>query len=313
VAELAVVVPSHGRPLRLRWLLEALAEQDLPRERFEVHVVHDDPEAGETARLLATHRLGVAAQHLPPCGPANKRNAGWRAAAAPLVVFTDDDCRPPADWLSTMLRAAGEGPAGAIVQGTVAPDPDELVVLHHAPWARSQEVHPPSPYGQTANILYPREVLERLGGFDERYPVAAGEDTDLFVRAEDAGVPVHAAPDCVTFHAVFDLGLRGRLREAWRWQHLATLLKLHPRLRSHLVLRVFWKLDHPLLLLAAAGLLARRPWLALPYVGHRLGGYGTGPRGRLRAASELPARALLDLTEIASAARGAVRARTPFL
>jgi glycosyltransferase involved in cell wall biosynthesis len=315
----AVVVPSHGRPLRLRWLLEALAEQDLPRAAFEVHVVHDDPPGGETERLLAGHRLGVAAQRVAPCGPARKRNAGWRAARAPLVVFTDDDCRPPATWLSRLVAAChGAGAPGrdAVVQGAVVPDPDELAVLHHAPWARSQEVHPPSPYGQTANIAYPRALLERLGGFDEAFPVAAGEDTDLVVRAQQAGAVVVAAPQVEVFHAVFDLGLRGRLAEAWRWQHLAGVLRRHPQLRRHLVLGVFWKADHALLLLAAAGLVAggrRSSLLALPYVAHRLGGYGRSPRGRARAAAELPARMLVDATEIAAAARGALRARTPFL
>ena len=39
--EIAVVVASHDRPLRLRWLLEALADQTLARYRFEVVVAHD--------------------------------------------------------------------------------------------------------------------------------------------------------------------------------------------------------------------------------------------------------------------------------
>ena len=34
--EIAVVVASHDRPLRLRWLLEARSEQTLPPDRFEV-------------------------------------------------------------------------------------------------------------------------------------------------------------------------------------------------------------------------------------------------------------------------------------
>ncbi len=56
---ITVVVASHERPLRLRWLLNALAEQELDRARWEVVVCFDD--AGEeTARLLATHPLAAA-------------------------------------------------------------------------------------------------------------------------------------------------------------------------------------------------------------------------------------------------------------
>ena len=307
---ISVVVPSHERPLRLRWLLNALEEQTLARASFEVIVAHDS--GPETASLLQEHPLGVRAIELAPCGPAAKRNAGWRAARAPLVAFTDDDCRPPAEWLEGLLRAARAG-GGAIVQGRVAVDPDELALLHHAPWSRSQEVEPPSPYGQTANIVYPRALLERTGGFDESLPVAAGEDTDLLMRACALGARYDGAPDVVTYHAVFPGTLAARMRDAWRWQHLALIVRRYPQLRRHLVLRTFWKVEHPLLLVAIAGLVARRPLLVLPWVLRRLGGYGGGPRARLRAASELPGRAVLDTTEVASAARGALRYRTIFL
>ena len=35
----SVVIASHGRPLRLRWLLNALEEQTLPRAEWELIVV----------------------------------------------------------------------------------------------------------------------------------------------------------------------------------------------------------------------------------------------------------------------------------
>src|SRR3954466_9665384 len=109
--EISVVVPSHERPVRLRWLLNALSEQTLARERFEVVVVHDSGPA--TARLLATHPIRVREIELPPCGAAPKRNAGWRAARAPLVAFTDDDCRPPREWLQRGPGARRRPPRGA--------------------------------------------------------------------------------------------------------------------------------------------------------------------------------------------------------
>ncbi|MBI5104898.1 MAG: glycosyltransferase [Solirubrobacterales bacterium] len=301
----AVVVPSHGRPLRLRWLLDALAAQTVDAR---VVVVTDDADPPEVPAAVQLLRVG-------PCGPARKRNAGWRAVEADLVAFTDDDCRPAPTWLEELLRAHGgaRGAAPLIVQGRVVVDPDELGVKHASPWARSQEVEPPSPFGQTANILYPRALLQRLGGFDEALPTAAGEDTDLLLRALEAGARQVAAPGAVVFHAVEPGSLRARMRAAWRWQHLAAVVRRHPQLREHLVLRVFWQREHPLALLALAGLLLRRPWLALPYALAGLGRYGPGPRARARAASELPGRLALDLVETAACARGGRRYRTWFL
>ncbi|UTI62700.1 glycosyltransferase family 2 protein [Paraconexibacter antarcticus] len=326
---LSVVVPSHDRPLRLRWLLNALAEQSAPAGSFEVLVAHDS--AGpETDALLRSHPLAVTGtlRTLPfapgTAGPAQKRNAAWRAAAAPTVLFTDDDCRPPATWVAAALDACAASP-GAIVQGPTQVDPDELVVKLHAPHARTQVVElvggEPSIWAQTCNIAYPRAVLEALGGFDEALPLAAGEDTDLAWRARDAGVPVAAAPAMLTYHCVEPASLLARARESWRWQHLPYLTRKHPEIRrSYAGGGYFWKPQHvrvPFLLAGAALLLRGRPLAALaavlPWAVPSLPSYGTGLRGRARAVSELPAHAVLDVVEVAALARGSVRHRSLLL
>ena len=54
-------------------------------------------------------------------GPTAKRNLGWRAADAPLVAFTDDDCRPAPGWLDALLAAARR--AGLVPAGPDRPRP----------------------------------------------------------------------------------------------------------------------------------------------------------------------------------------------
>jgi GT2 family glycosyltransferase len=319
--KLSVVVASHDRPLRLRWLLNALEDQTLDRTLWEVVVAHDST-GSETEELLRSHALAAdgVLRHItfaPGPGPAAKRNAAWRLARADTIVFTDDDCRPPEDWLANTLAAVGRSP-GAIVQGATRVDPDELAVRHHAPHARSQEVTPPTPFAQTCNIAYPRALLEQVGGFDEALPLAAGEDTDLAIRVQALGAPLVAAPEVLTYHAVEAVTLPARLRETWRWQHLAYIVRRHPQLREHMPLRLFWKPSHARLLPALAGLaLARRHPLALlllaPWIAAARPSYGTSPRGLARAASELPARMAIDVAETAAMARGSVRHRAPIL
>jgi GT2 family glycosyltransferase len=313
--EVSVVVPAHGRPLRLRWLLNALEEQTLERRRFEVLVA---AEQEDLLALAQDHPVGARPVAAPGSGPAARRNAAWRAARAPLVLFTDDDCRPPPEWLERLLECAAAHP-GAVIQGATRPDPDELGLRHSSPYARTQEIEPPSPFGQTCNIAYPRAVLETLEGFDESFPLAAGEDTDLVLRARAVGCEVVAASDAVTFHAVEPGTLRGAIAGAWRWRDLPLTVARHPGLRRHLVARVFWKPSHGRLALALAGLaLARRRPLAaallcFPWLAAGLGRYGWRPRGLVRAALELPGHALVDGAEMAAMARGSLRHRTLML
>jgi glycosyltransferase involved in cell wall biosynthesis len=318
--DVSVAIPSHNRPIRLLWLLNALEEQTLSRDRFEILVAHDSTD--ETARLIDEHPLteaGVLRQlhfedRMPP---AALRNAAWREARAPLVAFTDDDCRPEPTWLEELLTTAEARP-GAIVQGATRPDPHELVLVEHSPHARTLTVKPPSPWAQTANILYPRAVLERLGGFDESFPDAAGEDTDLAQRGVEDGVEYVGEARAITNHAVHAGGLRPLLKSVWRWQAVPAVVKRHPALRDGMPLRIFWKTRHARLALAVVGLAAarRRPWLAalvVPWIAEALPQYGSGLRGRVRSLSELPGRATIDVVEMAALIRGSIKHRTLLL
>jgi GT2 family glycosyltransferase len=307
VADLAVVVATKDRPTRLRWLLNALDEQTAAHELVVVH----NSTGPETEALLKER--GVTHVEAPRgLGPAAMRNIGWRLAEAGLILFTDDDCRPREDWVANALAAAARHP-GAIVQGQTQPDPDELGVFHHAPYSRSQQIVPPHVMAQTCNILYPRAVLDAVGGFDESFPQAVGEDTDLALRARAQGAEYVGAPEVLTYHAV-DAGLLPRVRGSWRWQHMALLVRKHPRLRRELPLRGYaWKTAHARFLLALAGVLLRRPWFALPWLLATPRVYGNRPRALARTASELPGRAVLDAVETAALLRGSVRYRTPLL
>ena len=290
----SVVVPTRDRPERLRRLLDSLAAQTV--RDFEVIVVDDG----------SVQPVPDAIRRAAPGGPSAARNDGWPRARAPLVAFVDDDCVATPGWLEALLARAGG--AGVVVQGRTLPEPGPL-----GPFTRSLWVEEPGPYYQACNILYPRELLERLGGFDaEAFPYV-GEDTDLAWRALAAGARIEWAPDALVHHAVVDLGPAGKLRMAARWTPSIRLFARHRALRAeHLTYGVFWKGTHYLLVrfLLALALRRRARWLALwlgaPYVrGLLLRGAheGGGP-------AAAPFYLVHDLVELAAVLRGAVRYRT---
>lgn len=317
--KLSVVVPSHDRPLRLRWLLNALAAQTLDASEWEVVVCHDS--AGpETEQILTMHALAAAgmlrhrAFEPGSAAAAAKRNAGAALARGTTIVFTDDDCRPPEGWLQGVAQAVADHP-GAIIQGPVEADPDELVMLR-SPFPRTVAFEDvPRVWAESCNIAYPRALVERLGGLAEDLHV--GEDTDLALRGQALGAPFLGDGRMRTYHAVDEGRLRDRLREARRWSDLPLLMRRRPKLRSQLTLGIFWKREHALLLLAWAGLAARRRsplagLLAVPWALARRD-HGGGLRGSARRLASLPAWVLIDATEIAVLARASLRHRSVVL
>ncbi len=314
----SVVVPTRNRAARLRELLASLRDQRVAAGEFEVIVVDDaSADDGATRRALddeiALGELRLRAiRRDAPGGPGGARNTGWRAAGAPVVAFIDDDCRAAPGWLAAGLAAAEARP-GAIVQGRIDLIPEEAARLR--PTARQFTVRRLGPWYETANIFYPRALLERLGGFDAAAFPVYGEDTDLAWRAIAEGAETVWAPEALAFHAMQDAGWLGQLRHAARWTPLMLVFKRHPALRRAAThKRFFWKWQHYLLVRWLAAVALRRRaralsfFLALPYNVYLLTDRGRGARWW-----QAPYVLALDLVELGAAARGAVRYRVPIL
>jgi GT2 family glycosyltransferase len=277
-------------------------------------IVVDDASTDGTPELLTGAPVDRTIRHDSPRGPAAARNTGWREARAPLVAFTDDDCRPEPGWLEAGI-GAHRGAPRAIVQGRTRPEPADEARLAH-PRARSVRVERLGPFFQTCNVFYPRELLERVEGFDAGIPTPSSEDADLAMRALDAGAGAVFAGDAVVNHEVAVASLADAVRFTARWRTLPALVARHPQLRRAFAWRGrVWREAHGRLLLALAGLaLARRHraflvW-CVPYVTLRR---GWRPAELRRAVAELPAVAAVDAAELAVLAWASARERTLLL
>jgi GT2 family glycosyltransferase len=313
--EVSVVILTRNRAERLEAALASLAVQTVQPERFEVIVV-DDASTDSTSDLLGRVaergelRLRVVHRRTRG-GPAVGRNEGWRAAAGALVAFTDDDCVAEPGWLEAGL-AAWQGRADRFVQGTTVPIPDELPKL--GPFAYTYDIREPTGDFPTCNMLYPRELIERLDGFDEGAFRGWGEDTDLACRARRAGAELVFAPEARVGHAVVELGPLGFLERGWSLGNAMFLVARYPELRrERLFYRLFWNLSHWYLVRLWLSLILPRGrwtwplrlWLAKPYLSYRL----PHPRDGRPSPATLAWFALADTVELAGVVRGGLRHR----
>ncbi|MCV7098287.1 HAD-IIIA family hydrolase [Mycobacterium kubicae] len=178
----SIVIPTIGRE-SLRRLLVAL-EQGSGPEPDEVVVVDDRPRADDDLPLPGGLNLRVLRSG--GRGPAAARNVGWRAASTRWICFLDDDVLPHPTWKSDVIAdlQAAEKTGAVGSQATIEvpttptrqPTDDERRTLRlaQARWI-------------TADMAYRRDMLVAIGGFDERFPRAYREDSDLAVRMVAAG------------------------------------------------------------------------------------------------------------------------------
>jgi glycosyltransferase involved in cell wall biosynthesis len=199
----SVVIPTYNRAATLRQTLTALMAQDYPD--YEIIVV-DDGSTDDTRAMIAREFPQVRYIYQQNRGPAAARNRGIAHARGEIIAFTDDDCVPPRDWLARLADGYARYPDVVGVGGYLEA-PDE--VLQRAPLARyerfiARRVFRVSereyvggfecPAGGTNNIAYRRAILERVGGFDEAFPYAAGEDADLKWRICQLGARLLYVP-----------------------------------------------------------------------------------------------------------------------
>lgn len=229
----SVVVPTRDRPGPLAACLRALAKQTLaPTEIVVVDDASTDPRA--VAAVVAAVP-GARLVRGEGRGPAAARNVGAAAAIGEVICFTDDDCRPEPGWLAALTARLDGGLAAG---PTLVRDGESRfavatqVITNHLVAASRDAAGDGVGFVPTSNLACRRELI-RAVPFDERYPLAAGED-----RAWCAQVPAHGARIAFVDEARVwhhpDLGWRGFWRQHVRYGRGAHRFHTHregPRLQ----------------------------------------------------------------------------------
>jgi histidinol-phosphate phosphatase family protein len=183
-----IVIPTVGRDTLCRLILALQRGADpVPPD---VVVVDDRPRPGAQSPaaddLPVGDDLPVRVLRSGGRGPAAARNVGWRASTTRWVCFLDDDVVPDPDWMSALAtdlkaaEAAGAIGSQAVIDVPTHPsrrptdDERRTTRLSTAQWI-------------TADMAYRRDMLVTVGGFDERFPRAYREDSDLAARIVMAG------------------------------------------------------------------------------------------------------------------------------
>jgi glycosyltransferase involved in cell wall biosynthesis/GT2 family glycosyltransferase len=193
------IVCTRDRSALLEVSLKSVAESVAGRAGVDLLVV----EQGDRVAEDVCRRLGVQARvvHDDGTGVSRARNIAMREARGEVVLFTDDDCRVPADWVDAHLDALSD-PSVAATFGVVLGlprDPGADLVLDPVrtlAWHSSSSL--PWLIGHSSNMAVRKDAAAALGGFDERIgpgvpgDPGGGEDADFIVRMLDAGFRVRS-------------------------------------------------------------------------------------------------------------------------
>jgi GT2 family glycosyltransferase len=188
----SLIIPTYRRKELLRGCLTSCREQVYPA--LEIIVV-DDASPDDTSTMVRTEFPEVISLRLERnSGPATARNRGITAASGDIIVFTDDDCLLPPDFLMRLAEGYRNHPeiAGA---GGYLEAPDELLAHNRYAQYDYYMTHTvygfgplpvvgglECPAGGTHSMSYRARALAEVDGFDESFASPGGEDADLKAR-----------------------------------------------------------------------------------------------------------------------------------
>lgn len=202
---LSVVICTYNRPDLVAQVLDTVAQQDAPRDAYEVLVIDNaSPADIETVVQRFAGRIpGLRCVREEKVGLSHARNRGWQEARGAYVAYVDDDCKLPPQWISEALRVARH------VRPVMLGGPYKAFYMTRKPrWFRDE-------YGSAGNgpnagflssgtisggnMVIRRDALCQVGGFNPSLgmtgaTMAYGEETALqHALREKYG------PDCIYY------------------------------------------------------------------------------------------------------------------
>jgi GT2 family glycosyltransferase len=223
---ISVVVCTYNGGRTLEQCLQSLEALDYPD--YEVIVINDG--STDSTPDILKRFPNVRAIHQPNQGLSAARNAGLRAAGGSLIAYTDDDCFADPDWLTHLVDQLQRSGAAGVGGPNLTPEDGWLPACVAA--APGQPTHvlesdQVAEHIPGCNMLFRREALEAINGFDPQYR-KAGDDVDVCWRLQAAGYWITFAPAAFVWHHRRQ-GPRAYLRQQGGYGEAEALLQFkHP-------------------------------------------------------------------------------------
>ncbi len=192
--KISIIIPAFNEAAYLAACLDSVLHQET-KIPYEVIVV-DNGSEDETAKIATQKGVRVVSE--PHRGLTYARQAGYQAAAAPLLAYIDADSIATPNWVDSIFRSSEKYPEAVAFCGSfryILQSPLHRLIF----WLYFNFVEPTADFflkGQRlagGNFAVRKAALDQIGGFNldiEFY----GEDMELAARLKKIGkiVPMGA-------------------------------------------------------------------------------------------------------------------------
>ncbi len=196
----SIMIPTFNGASRIGKCLDALLMQTAG-QKAEILVVNDGS-TDNTAEVVSRYR-SVRLITQVNAGPAAARNRGALEAKGSIILFTDDDCVPTADWLAAMVEPFGDTNVVG-VKGVYRTHQRQIaarfVQIEYEDKYRVMSDQANIDFIDTYSAGFRRDRFLEMGGYDTSFPVACAEDVELSYRMSARGWTMRFVPGAIVYH-----------------------------------------------------------------------------------------------------------------
>src|SRR3989344_5143725 len=160
--KISVIVPAFNAEKTIEACVQALLSQSL--KPFEI-IIGDDGSKDNTLKVLEEFGKKIRVISQENAEPAAARNNGARLAKGEVIVFTDSDCITARNFIKELSK----------------------------PFKNPEIIG--------AQGAYRTKEFFQVGGFDEQYKMASGEDPDLSFKLSELGKKMVFCEKAVVYHS----------------------------------------------------------------------------------------------------------------
>jgi len=240
----SVIVPVYNAEKTISMCIESLLNMEYSNKEI---IVVDNGSTDKTVEIARKYNVKILSERRRNSYIA--RNTGVREAHGEIIAFTDADCVVDKFWCKNLVkhyyREDVGGVGGPILpyawpyisyyptniiekfavmsHKTAFPDHSSMSKKYHELRRKNNVLHSGTIY--TANASFRKDILVRLGGFDEKF--FSGGDIDLSYRILKSGYKLIWDNDAVVYH-IPRASFKGLLKQFYRYgTACAPLVKKH--------------------------------------------------------------------------------------
>ncbi|MCK9150767.1 glycosyltransferase [Methanobacterium alcaliphilum] len=189
----SIVIPMKNEGNILKRCFQSMENIDYPHDLIELVIINDGS-TDNTKELIINHDWNFNFQYIETggVGVSKARDLGSKKANGKYILFTDADCVAYPKWILELLKPF-ENDVAAVGGPNLTPKNDSpfakcvgsVLSILSKPGARYAfegeevtEIH----HNPTCNVMYKKEVLEEVNGFNHRLITTDDEELDYRIR-----------------------------------------------------------------------------------------------------------------------------------